>query len=508
MKKILLLLTILTANLSSFAQVPTLSITQPSCTSSYGSAEVTSPLSNAGPIPQDLFISEITDANTGGLSYIEIYNGTGTTIDLSNYKLKIYSNGSATATCDLPLSGSIPTSNVFVIAVGSTTNQGGIVPDLTFITCGGFNTNDAVVLTSTNDTVIDLWGATDGTTFTPQGQPGYTYRRRADATVPSLSWDPADWDSLDPEDYSNVGLYSAAVTYSYSLDSGPWQVTTVFLQLPLGTHTIAAQNNNTSEITQTTFDIVPAITTLPVTNFIYQSPVCIRNFLLYPITTTNFTTGGTFLATQSLVINPSTGAIDLTLTPPGNYVITYVVSPDLVLCTAGGTSSFNLTILPTSETPQGNTTQIFTMPNPMVMNLIVAPTTVTWYNSYSNAINQFNPFDGSTPLINGATYFAVNNETGCPSSPFAVTVQLALSNAAFTDFSFAIVPNPANDILHIQTSNQTTIDKIIISDISGKTVINSTSTSNEVAVEQLEAGMYFIEVFSGNQKSRAKFMKR
>ncbi|MBL0012573.1 MAG: T9SS type A sorting domain-containing protein [Flavobacterium sp.] len=395
-----------------------------------------------------------------------------------------------------------------MIAVGSTINLGGVTPNLTVSPCGGINSNDAVLLCTVGGFGIDLWGKTDGSTFTPLGQPGYTYRRHADAPVPSMTWNPEDWDVFDPEDYTNVGTYSAAVSYSYSLDGGPWQTSTLFSQLSIGLHTISVQNNNTGEETQTTFDIVPAIPNLPVTNFIYQSPVCQRDFLLYPITTSNFTAGGTFLATPFVAINPITGSIELNQTPPGNYVVSYFVPADLTNCTLAGSSSFNLTILPTSPTPQGNANQMLTMPNPTITNLIVSPTEVSWYNSFDNAMNQTNPLIGATPLVDGATYYAVNNSQGCPSDPFPVTVQLVLSNTAFTDFSFAIVPNPAGETLYIQTANQMPIDKIIIRDISGKTVINATSAGNEVAVDRLAAGMYIIEVFSNNQKSQAKFIKR
>ena len=508
MKKILVAVTILITNLYSFSQEPVLNITQPTCFTPNGTAEVTFPVYNPGALAQNLFISEVTDANAGGLSYIEIYNGTGNTVDLSNYKLKIISNGSSTPTCDFTLSGSVTTSNVFVIAVGSPTNQGGVIPNLTLSACPGFNTNDAVILATSNDTSIDLWGSTIGTTFTPLGLPGYTYRRHADAPVPSTTWNPSDWNVLDPEDYTNVGTYAAAVSYSYSLDGGPGQMSTVFFQVSIGQHTISAQNNNTGDITQTAFDIVPVQPNLPVTNFIYPSPACKRDFLLSPNTPADFSTGGAFVSMPPVVINPNSGFIDLNLTPPGSYIVSYVVQADLALCTLSGSSSFNITILPTSETPIGNTNQTIIVPNPTIMNLIVSPTNVTWYSSYNNAINQTNPLIDATPLVDGATYYAMNNDLGCQSDPLPVTVQLVLSNTTFTDFTFAIVPNPVDEILHIQTANQAPIDKIIISDLSGKTVLTATSVSNEVAVDRLAAGMYLIEVFSNNQKWQSKLIKR
>jgi hypothetical protein len=53
----------------------------------------------------DLFISEYIEGSSSN-KYIEVYNGTGTTVDLTNYDLQLYSNGSASTT-PRDLSGTI-----------------------------------------------------------------------------------------------------------------------------------------------------------------------------------------------------------------------------------------------------------------------------------------------------------------------------------------------------------------------------------------------------------------
>ena len=81
--------------------VPMVSVTQqPTCAMPTGTIVFTSPLNIALPIPSDLFISQVTDANVGSLTYIEIYNGTGASINLANYRLRVYNNGLGTASCD------------------------------------------------------------------------------------------------------------------------------------------------------------------------------------------------------------------------------------------------------------------------------------------------------------------------------------------------------------------------------------------------------------------------
>ena len=64
-------------------------LTQPTCAIQTGSINITAPVAVGGTVPTNLFISEVTDANTGSLSYVELYNATGATVNLSGYKLRV-----------------------------------------------------------------------------------------------------------------------------------------------------------------------------------------------------------------------------------------------------------------------------------------------------------------------------------------------------------------------------------------------------------------------------------
>ena len=230
--------------------VPLVSVTQqPTCANPTGTIVFTSPVNTVLPIPTNLFISQVTDANTGALTlptlpslnltYIEIYNGTGATVNLANYKIKIYNNGSGTVTgtCDFALSGNLLNNDVVVIAVGSAVNLGGVVPDLTFAGCGGVNNNDNIRLATIGDVEFDLWGDTTGTTFTPAGAVGYSYSRNVLAPHPSMLWNPADWTATDwisstVEDYSNIGTFNyQTANYQYSVISPTYQVSDTFANL-------------------------------------------------------------------------------------------------------------------------------------------------------------------------------------------------------------------------------------------------------------------------------------
>ena len=55
--------------------------------------------------------------------------------------------------------------------------------------------------------------------------------------------------------------------------------------------------------------------------------------------------------------------------------------------------------------------------------------------------------------------------------------------------------------------DKTTIDKIIIIDLTGKKVLQQTQSSNQVNVQNLAKGMYILHAFSGREKFTNKFVK-
>ena len=342
--------------------VPTATTTQPTCAVQTGEVEVTSPLINQLNYPSDLFISEVTDAQPGSLSYIEVYNGTGADVDLSNYKLKVYTNGNTTAVCDLVLSGILVNDDVVVIKLSNSANQGGVVPDLSFTTCSGFNNNDKVALATIGDVELDVWGTSDGTVFTPGGGIGYNYQRNTTGNIlPSITWDPADWTAVDwpnptsTADYSTVGNYSLFISsYEYTLTDGTTpvtQTTPVFTGVAPGSYTLVAYDSVTGCTSEALTVIVDVpVFTDPILTFSYATPVCQDNANLLPDTsTTGFATGGSFTSTTGLVIDMTTGEIDVAGSTPGFYTVTYSVLVDAANCLNAGTNTFDIEI--TASTP-------------------------------------------------------------------------------------------------------------------------------------------------------------
>lgn len=194
---------------------------------------ITSGCEGGGAAPTELFISEVTDANTGGLSYIEIYNATGSAKILGTYTLHIYNNGGSTVgtTITLP-SVSLANGSTYVVAVGTgnpiCSGVTGSDASLASTTsgAGGINftvtENDHIKLYN-GATEIDRWGTylsnswADGLGL---GTEGANFKRKSNATAPSLTYNSADWDILNwatcaNNDYSNIG------SHNYSLGVPP-----------------------------------------------------------------------------------------------------------------------------------------------------------------------------------------------------------------------------------------------------------------------------------------------
>lgn len=201
----------------------------------------------------ELFISEITDATYGSLTYIEIYNPTSSNINLSTYEIRIYSNG--TDGTEIPtssanpapsvqqLSGTINAGQTFVLTTGtfgalgstlcSVAGGDGSYGDQNSSTIAGVNVtssgHDFIGLYNVGDAITDppidafgVYGDDDwmdslGTPIT--GTRGFDFRRLNTATpLPNATFNENQWNIIDwagqgstacvsNNDYSDIGDY-------------------------------------------------------------------------------------------------------------------------------------------------------------------------------------------------------------------------------------------------------------------------------------------------------------
>ncbi len=180
--------------------------------------------------PTDLFFSEYVEGSSNNKA-LEIYNSTGSTIDLlvNNYDIQFYSNGNVAAKVTIALTGSVISGDVYVLADDGAASAILTQADQTS-TSPFFNGDDAVVLRK-NGTIIDVIGQIG---FDPGSQwsnagvstKDKTMRRKPtiktgdanglDAFDPSLEWAGFAKDTFD-------GLGSHTIT---STSSPPSVITT------------------------------------------------------------------------------------------------------------------------------------------------------------------------------------------------------------------------------------------------------------------------------------------
>ena len=158
----------------------------------------------------DLLISEYIEGSSFNKA-IELYNGTGADIDLANYSLELYSNGVATASQTLKLSGTMKNGTTYVLhhkdANADIKSKGNLVNS----TVINFSGDDALVLKK------------DGSVIDSMGQAGTMVNNMADITlvrnnnvvsgdkIIDDAFDPAiEWMALPKDDSSNLGIHGLA----------------------------------------------------------------------------------------------------------------------------------------------------------------------------------------------------------------------------------------------------------------------------------------------------------
>ncbi|MBP6550994.1 MAG: T9SS type A sorting domain-containing protein, partial [Flavobacterium sp.] len=85
---------------------------------------------------------------------------------------------------------------------------------------------------------------------------------------------------------------------------------------------------------------------------------------------------------------------------------------------------------------------------------------------------------------------------------------LAVENPEIVKAGITIFPNPTASVINLDFSEAVTIDKVVVVDITGKTVLQQGANTTQVNVEKLAKGLYIIEAYSGKEKFTSKFVKK
>jgi hypothetical protein len=184
---------------------------------------------SARTLAKDLFFSEYVEGS-GNEKYIEIFNGTGVAVDLSDYRYDAFHNGVSAPTFSFTLSDTLDNDSVLVLRNPGSTGYTGGITDTRIL----HNGDDAIGLfkISTGE-YVDIFGVigqdpgsawTGTSSYSTQDQ---TLRRKSNV-YSGISVNPAlpgvsgfstlnsEWDLFDTDDVTGLGTHTMNGAYSWS----------------------------------------------------------------------------------------------------------------------------------------------------------------------------------------------------------------------------------------------------------------------------------------------------
>lgn len=167
-----------------------------------------------------VFISEYIEGSSNNKA-IEIFNGTGAPLNISNYQIRMYFNGNPAATLTITLVGTVAAGDVYVLAHSSASPVIAVQADQ-FNGAGWYNGDDAVALYHVpTASIIDVVGQIG---FDPGSEWGSGLTSTADNTLRRkttiLNGDPngadpfnpaTEWDGFPVDTFGDLGTHNGPV---------------------------------------------------------------------------------------------------------------------------------------------------------------------------------------------------------------------------------------------------------------------------------------------------------
>lgn len=237
-------------------------------------------------------------------------------------------------------------------------------------------------------------------------------------------------------------------------------------------------------------------TTAPVmTNFVLCDGATVADLYL---------AGSTNLKYVWFVDNVSTSSL------PSNYALTtgyYYVAIDNNGCISNRTS-VHVQVNSRPSAPTGSAVQSFTH-QAKASDLVMNQPNITWYLSYTDAINRINALDANDLLVDGTTYYGVIiDANGCPSYPTPVKVNITLGVNNLDIDSLRYYPNPIDNELTISYHQK--IDQVEIYSITGQRIFSQKFDVELVKIDfsRFNSGAYMVRVSSESQSQFVKVIKK
>ncbi|WP_294819689.1 gliding motility-associated C-terminal domain-containing protein [uncultured Flavobacterium sp.] len=160
--------------------------------------------------PADLFISEVYDADSGEGGAIELYNGTASAIDLSQYSITRRGTVDGPVTLTLNLTGILAPGGVHIVRTN--TSVCGLSGTPVNLLTAGFNDDDELELLK-GTVVIDNVHTPDNT--------GFSMIRNGNAVVPQANFNAGDWAISNTENCANLTIHNITSSPSDHISAQP-----------------------------------------------------------------------------------------------------------------------------------------------------------------------------------------------------------------------------------------------------------------------------------------------
>lgn len=220
----------------------------------------------------DLIISEYIEGSSINKA-IELYNGTGATIDLSEYSLELYANGVTAASAKVNLTGSLENEKTYVVynsgANADIKSKGNLVSN----TVINFNGDDPLVLKKSG-TIIDSIGQVGSSA--DYGKDVTLIRNSnivaGDTVIDDAFNSTAEWTTLPKDDSSNLGSHTMDLG---NPDPGETQVGAVTVSTPPSTVTAGTEITLGTSTEGATIYYTTDGATPTTASTIYENPIVI-----------------------------------------------------------------------------------------------------------------------------------------------------------------------------------------------------------------------------------------
>lgn len=497
----------------------------------------------------DLLFSEYIEGSSNN-KYLEIYNGTGAPINLSDYKVNLFSNGSTTFTQELLMSGTLNNGEVYIIKNSSATLYNGTATasNVTF-----FNGDDAVALIKiSTGNYVDIIGRV--------------------GEDPGTAWAIGNISMLNktlirkPTVLQGVSVNPSA---GFPTLATEWLVDSIDVATNLGSHTMTCPSSNNTISTQVTgnnnyckggiinvsYQVTGSINssniyTVELSNDTgsFVNPIVIGTLtssnltdLIPSVIPTNINAGNAYRV-RVKASNPQTtgtnNGVNLTIYNLPNVSagadVSVCYGENLTLRATGainyfwehGADSSVTTVFPTENSAyvvtgidangcsKTDTINVTVKPNPTPVISEIQLSNILessidngnqWYINGNMIPGETNKTINATIYRDGEYYTIVTNINGCVSDT-SNKINMVFEGINRTNIQkINIYPNPNNGEFSIDTKSLPNINfKLSVFNSIGQQILNSTfnSMNNKIILGDVPSGIYHVVLDNGNMLLR------